>query len=312
MAKISIRQLETLFWVIELGTFSRAAHRLGMTQSAVSKRIQELEYATGLTLFDRSQRGARVTEQGEMLYEHAREVMKHHDQVMAIKDGDHIPRRKLRLGVTELTALTWMPRFATLLRQSYPEVLVEPTVDMSRALYESLIEGRTDMIIVPEVVVDKDIHVFRLAMVENAWMAAPDFIPGDPRLSLQEICSSPVITQGSRSGSGLFFIRWLKSRGRVLESTLHADSLMAAVALAVAGFGIAYLPRACFSGLVTDGKLAEMPCDPPLPATAYSLVFRRDLPSVFFDRISMIAEMACDFAVQYQDYDADRGAGAPG
>jgi DNA-binding transcriptional LysR family regulator len=49
---ITLRQLETLHWIAQLGTFERAALKLNTTQSAVSKRIQELEAASGLPVFD--------------------------------------------------------------------------------------------------------------------------------------------------------------------------------------------------------------------------------------------------------------------
>ena len=58
---INLRQLLALHWIERLGTFERAAEHLNTTQSAISKRIQELEASTGLQLFDRSQRGARLT-----------------------------------------------------------------------------------------------------------------------------------------------------------------------------------------------------------------------------------------------------------
>ncbi len=299
MAAITLRQLEALVWVVELGTFERAAARLNTTQSTISKRIQELEASTGLDLFDRSQRSARVTEQGEMLLEHARQMLEVQGNILMLKKGGHRLRRRLRLGVTELTAMTWMPRFVTLLRQAYPELMIEPEVDMSRRLYERLIEGRLDLIIVPEVVVDKDIHVVRLAKVHNAWMASPELIGLHDHLPLSAIMNYPIITQGSRSGAGLSFIRWVKAEGAILENTLHADSVMATVALAVAGFGIAYLPKKCFQGLLDDETLVEIFSRPPLPAIPYSLVFRRDLPSAFFDNMADVALQACDFSTPF-------------
>lgn len=54
---ITLRQLEALYWISHLGTFERAATRLNTTQSAISKRIQELELVVGLAVFDRNQRG---------------------------------------------------------------------------------------------------------------------------------------------------------------------------------------------------------------------------------------------------------------
>jgi DNA-binding transcriptional LysR family regulator len=61
----SIKQLEALFWAGRLGTFQAAAHRLHSTQSAVSKRIAELEAALRRELFDRTRRTAQLTPAGE-------------------------------------------------------------------------------------------------------------------------------------------------------------------------------------------------------------------------------------------------------
>ena len=68
-AMITLRQLETLHWIAQLGTFERAAIKLNTTQSAISKRIQELEAASGLAVFDRSQRGAWL-EGARRLHDH--------------------------------------------------------------------------------------------------------------------------------------------------------------------------------------------------------------------------------------------------
>src|SRR3546814_12631871 len=58
---ITLKQLEAFNWIAKLGTFERAAAKLNTTQSAISKRIQELEASIGLPLLDRSHRGARLT-----------------------------------------------------------------------------------------------------------------------------------------------------------------------------------------------------------------------------------------------------------
>lgn len=65
---MTFKQLEALFWIAELGGFSQAALKLHTTQSAVSKRVQELELLFDTALFDRSQRSARLTEKGEEMF----------------------------------------------------------------------------------------------------------------------------------------------------------------------------------------------------------------------------------------------------
>ena len=62
---VNIKQLEALYWAGRLGSFQAAANRLHTTQSAISKRIAELEEALGRQLFDRSRRNAQLTPAGE-------------------------------------------------------------------------------------------------------------------------------------------------------------------------------------------------------------------------------------------------------
>lgn len=297
---VTLRQLEALLWVVQLGTFERAATRLNTTQSAISKRIQELELSTGLALFDRSQRGARLTEQGERLLDLAREMLVLQDGIMALKTGGGQTARRLRLGVTELTALTWLPRLIALLRQVHPLVVVEPEVDMSRALYERLAEGSVDLIVIPEVMTDPDVAVVRLAEVANVWMARPGLIPPGRALTLAELAEHPILTQGTRSGSGLFFTKWLRAEGVVLRKTLTSDSLTAIVGLTVAGLGVAYLPRQCFRPLIDEGKLVVVPVAPELPPVPYVAMYRQDMPSAFISSVAELARDVCDFSRQLQ------------
>src|SRR3954468_17538558 len=103
---ITLRQLEALHWIAQLGTFERAAVKLNTTQSAISKRIQELEAASGLAVFDRNQRGARLTEKGEHLLALVLEMLALQDRMLELKDGGDMPARRISIGVTELSALT--------------------------------------------------------------------------------------------------------------------------------------------------------------------------------------------------------------
>ncbi|TVT32993.1 LysR family transcriptional regulator [Amycolatopsis rhizosphaerae] len=77
---MEIRQLSYFVTVAELGHFGRAAERLHIVQSAVSKQIASLERELGLTLFDRSHRQARLTPEGEAFLPHARRALREMDR----------------------------------------------------------------------------------------------------------------------------------------------------------------------------------------------------------------------------------------
>lgn len=293
---VTLKQLDALHWIAELGSFERAAAQLGTTQSTISKRIQQLEAAFGRPLFDRAQRGARLTEWGEQLLAVGREMLALQDRMAGLKQGGPLPARRLRLGVTELCAITWLPQLIAALGQAYPGVTIEPEVELSRNLHERLAEGRSDLIITPEGLADDGMAVLPLARVRNAWMARPGLVTQQGPLSMQELAGYPVLIQGRGSGSGLFFEKWFRAEGMALKRTLATDSLMAMVGLTVAGLGVSYLPQHCFDPLVQEGKLAIIATQPALPEVPYAAIYRLDRPSAFIAAVAEIAREVCDYS----------------
>ena len=297
---INLRQLLALHWIERLGTFERAAEHLNTTQSAISKRIQELEASTGLQLFDRSQRGARLTAIAEEMLVIAREMLTLAERITSLKDGTHVVTRRLRLGVTELTALTWLPRLIAKLVEDFPGLTVEAEVDMSRNLHEKLVDDLVDMIIIPDTFTAPEITAVPLGMVENAWMAAPGVVEHSGVVGLAELAKYPLLVQGKKSGSGLFVNKWLGTMGIELPKMLSSDSLTAMLGLTAAGLGVTYLPLECFRPLVDEGKLTIIHTDPPLPPVPYMAMYRNDRPSAFVSEVAVRAVEQCDFSRQLQ------------
>lgn len=297
---ITLRQLEALYWIVQLGTFERAAAKLNTTQSAISKRIQELEAACRITVFDRDRRGAKLTEKGEHVLALGQQMLDLQERILDLRGNTEMPARRLRLGVTELSALTWLPRLVTALRESYPTLVIEPEVDMSRTLHERLREDAIDLIVIPETFSDPEITSIRLAEVANSWMARPGLVTRRGAVPLAEIADYPILAQGTKSGSGLYFSKWLKSEGIAFPRVLTCDSMMAMVGLTVAGVGVSYLPRQCFRPLIEAGKLVIIPTRPALPPVPYAAMYRNDRPSALTSVVAQLAGQLCDFSKQLQ------------
>jgi len=296
---ITLKQLEALHWIVQLGTFERAAQRLNTTQSTISKRMQELESVTGLAVFDRSQRLARLTEQGEALYTLGARMLSLADDIALLRADVATAPRTLRLGVTELTAWTWLPRLVVALRQHYPGLVLKPEVDMGRTLYERLREGRVDLIIIPDTLHRPEALVVPLAEVANSWVAKPGVIRARQPMTLQQLAQYPVLVQGQRSGSGMHFSRWLKSQGVEIPQRIVSDSFNAMLGMAVAGLGAIHMPTACFQSLVASGKLEALAVTPALPPVPYAAMALAQ-PSPFIQHVIKLAQQACDFSRQFQ------------
>ena len=164
---ITFKQMEALTWICKLGGFEAAADKLHMSQSAISKRIHELESSFDIEIFDRSNRNAKLTEQGRELLIYCQEILERRDVMLEKVSDKKVLISRLRLGVTELTAMTWLPDFIEKIRQIYPRVHIEPTVEVSRVLFENIINDQLDIIIAPDMYDDVRLKSLPLKSVEN-------------------------------------------------------------------------------------------------------------------------------------------------
>lgn len=297
---ITLKQLEAFYWIGKLETFERAAKKLNTTQSAISKRIQELEQVIGLPLFDRSHRTAHVTEKGEQMLALAEQMLALRQRAINLSRREEPPARKLRLGITELTALTWLPSLVRTLRNRYPQLVIETRVDLGRDLYDQILEDRLDLVIVPDTFSDPHLTSVPLARSRNAWMGSPKLVRSDRILSVPELMDYTILMQGSRSGSGLWVSRWLKSQAVIVPRHFSSDSLTALLGMTVAGLGVTYLPLDCFEPLIKEGKLAVIPTAPELPEIPYVAMYPRDQLTTFIGSVAEIAQACCDFSHQLQ------------
>lgn len=300
-ANITLKQLEALYWIAELGTFERAAARLYTTQSAISKRVQELERGSRIEVFDRSMRGAKLTTHGEELFEVAKQILLLHDQINDIQQGVANQPKSLRIGVTELTTITWLPQLISAIKSKFKNVQILPKVDMARALFTDLEQSQVDLIIIPETFTLPEFSSVPLATVRNCWMAKKGLVNLEKPIRHRDLAEFPVLTQGHISGSGLYLNKWLKDRGVVFQESLVCDSMTALLGLAVAGLGVAYLPYEFCRQFEESGKLEVIETETPLPRIPYVAMYRDDRPNAFIQEIIELAELHCDFASSYHN-----------
>src|SRR3546814_17730001 len=112
----SIKEIEAFYWTARLRTIQNAALKLSVTQSALSKRIQKLQEFTPEPLFIRQGSRLLLTNHGDAIFRHAQRVLTSLATLDDMKSASHKLRRTLRIGVTELTALTWFGSFVKELR----------------------------------------------------------------------------------------------------------------------------------------------------------------------------------------------------
>jgi DNA-binding transcriptional LysR family regulator len=292
---LTFKQVEALFWIVELGSFEAAANKLNTSQSAVSKRIQELESTFNLEVFDRNRRSARLTKKGQELFLYAKELLERRDQIVERVSAKEVLVRRFRLGVTELTALTWLPELIAAIKTEYPRIIVEAEVELSPTLRDRLAEDSIDFIVIPGATQNEPYVSTHLASVENAWMCVPEMASSKSPIPLSEISHFPLLIQSNASITGMMFGRFLQDQGIHARRAFACNNLVAQIGLTIAGQGVSYLPRACLQHLVTEGVLKIIRTNPPLPPVEYTAMYLSDEPNSLTRQIARLAVQCCDF-----------------
>lgn len=292
---ISLKQVEGFYWVAELNGVERAARHLNTTQSAMSKRIQELETALGLTLLDRSQRRIRTTPDGDRLLVLAREMVALRTRILDLGRTAKPTAQVLRIGVTELTAMTWLPVLTERMKAVSGSVVLEPFVDASAHLIERLEDDGLDLVIVPDAFRNPVFKVVPLDAVEYAWMCRPGYLDAAGPLPLDELARHTIIDQVHASGLGNIVRSWLADRRVEIVNSLPSSSLSAVAALTIAGHGINYLPRRMFEPLVASRRSSVVESQPRLPRIPYAIMLKKVRDDEMCAMVMSLIGEACDF-----------------
>lgn len=292
---ITFRQLEALVAIAQLGTFEAAARALNTTQSAVSKRIHELENACAAPLFDRSSRRTSLTPQGEGALEVARDVLNRRNRFLEQVNNKAMLPRRFRFGVTELSSITWLARYVSAIRGRYPNAEVEPEVASSAELCERLARGVIEVAFVPQAAAPPQFaHTLLPKYVDHAWMCAPSFEAQSP-IPLSRLGSYPILLQSRTVASDIVFGRWLERHRVQIRQIVPSNNLLAVLSLAISGVAIAYLPLPLCRPLLDQGVLRALDVRPALPRVRYVALHAPKRGTAFTEEMIRLAQHEADF-----------------
>ena len=273
---MTLKQLEAFYLAANLGSFAIAAQRIHVTQSSLSKRIAELEASIGKELFDRSSKRAQLTEAGYGLLPVVAKMLELRDSIRGAANSTSALTGVCRFGISELGALTWLPRLVARVRREHPDLVLQPYVDLARRLERQVVRGELDFAVVPGPHDAPHITSHTVCQVRFSWAASPSRFRSGTILAAKEIERHPIITMTEGSGLTRAFEAWAAEQGLKVQRTLASNSLMAIVGLTVADVGISFLPEDFMQPWIDRGSLVALRSRPPLPSLNYCFTFRAD------------------------------------
>ncbi|TAL82521.1 MAG: LysR family transcriptional regulator [Candidimonas sp.] len=191
---MKLRQLNYFVKIVEAQNMTRAAEGLHIAQPALSQQVTLLEQELGVKLLNRSSRGIFATDEGELLYRHAKTILRQVDNTRTLlskKDG--VVTGNVSVGMASSTAKILALRLMKMVRERYPSIVVE-IVDVPSADLTSLVmHGRVDFSLVPDPQKPKGMTFVPVLLEELYLMTHPAVrLPSGPA-SLEDMASLPLI-----------------------------------------------------------------------------------------------------------------------
>jgi DNA-binding transcriptional LysR family regulator len=239
----TLRQLQIFEAIVRLGSFTRAAEELFLTQPTVSMQTKKLADAMGLPLFEQIGRNVRPTEAGLELYESARRIFENLANLeMKMSDLKGIRRGRLRLGVIT-TAKYFAPEVLGEFCQAYPGIEVALKVSNRDRILERLNASEDDLYIMGQAPVDNtDIEAYPFAPNPLVVMAPRDHpLVGQKSIPLSRIAEEPLILREPGSGIRDATLRLFEQQGLRPKVRMELGSNEAIKHGIVGGLGLSVL-----------------------------------------------------------------------
>lgn len=169
------KHLKHFVAVAQHGHFTRAAKALHIAQPALSISIKKLEQSLGVELFRREDRQISLTDEGEVLYEHAKRVLQQlEDAQLAIDELKGLEKGEVRLGAPSMMGSYFFPQVLMAFNSRYPNLKLTLVDAGTRDIRKMLLNGELDIGVIDDENVPEDLETDHLLQVEMLAVVAKE------------------------------------------------------------------------------------------------------------------------------------------
>jgi DNA-binding transcriptional LysR family regulator len=292
----TLRQLQVFEAIVRLGSFTRAAEELFLTQPTVSMQIKKLADSMGLPLFEHVGRNVRPTEAGLELYQSCRRIFETLANLeMKIADLKGIKRGRLRLGVIT-TAKYFAPEVLGEFCQLYPGIEVALKVSNRDRIIERINANEDDLYIMGQTP-DDQIEVEAIPFAPNPLVVmAPRNRPlvGKKNVPLSEIIDEPFILREPGSGIRDATLKVFDQLGRRPQVRMELGSNEAIKHAIVGGLGLSVQSLHTLTLEGPDGPVAILDIQGFPIMREWYLVYPKG------KELSLVAQAFLDYALEIE------------
>ncbi|MDQ5882155.1 MAG: LysR family transcriptional regulator, low CO2-responsive transcriptional regulator [Pseudomonadota bacterium] len=241
--RITFRQLETFSAVARLGSFTKAAEALHLTQPAVSIQIRQVVDVVGMPLFEQNGREITLTAAGEELQSAVRNLDDVWNRLESALDAlKGLKRGRLRVALVT-TAKYFLPRMLGTFCRQYPDIDIELEIGNREKIIGRLRGNEDDLYVMSYPPTETDIVSYPFLENEYVVIAPATHWAAGKSVTLEKLATEPFLLREQGSGSRQIVDQYLGERGIELNVRLSLASNEAIRELVASGMGLSILSR---------------------------------------------------------------------
>ena len=192
---MKVNQLTYFQAIVEAGSLSGAAQKLGVAQPALSQQIAKLEQELDVSLLERSSRGVTSTAAGDLLYEHSRTILRQIERAENdVKNLSQSPSGEVTVVLAASVAQLVAAPLMLAVGQEFPEIALRIHEGMSINLARLVESGRADLAFVPSTIFPSNVDAEPI-LVERLVLGGARGVEGDADapIAFEDACRFPLV-----------------------------------------------------------------------------------------------------------------------
>lgn len=289
---MNIRQLETFYWIAQLGTFSAAAERLNTSQASVSARIRELEEELDVSLFDRIGRQVQLTVKARELLVHAERVVNEAARLRLAAGKPEMVQGVIKIGLGEAIATRSLVAIINELKGRYPEIEVEFDIGLNADLVRKVTRGAIDIGLFGGPVDAPELSFVPIGAMPVTWVGTPALLAGRASVTQADIAALPIISLPREARFYTLMQDWFAEAAIVPKRVSYCNNLTTMLHVARAGVCVCMVPTSFISADVQAGILQAPTAVPPLGSLKFFVATRAEsVDPAIAEIASIVAEV---------------------
>lgn len=277
---ISYDHYRIFYFVAKYGSFTKAAEILLSNQPNLTRTIRSLETSLGCTLFERSNKGVRLTADGEKLYDHISIAFEHIEAgEQEISSKNSLKKGVLSIGASEIALRCFLLPILNEYRQKYPGIQIKISNVSTPSAVTMLKSALVDLAFVttpiesdPELT-RKNLRPLReVAVCGDAFSSLAN---SDTPVSFKRIAKKPIVSLGPKTSTYEFYLKLFLEHGASFSSDIEAATADQILPLVRHNLGIGFVPFDFLEDITEDSGIYQIPLKEEIPKRYITLLKKK-------------------------------------